>query len=193
MNNLEKLFENVISESTLTEYFRLYNELTTEIGIFYDKLAGWKAALRLTEANNNSISLETIYAEIDISINRIREILSEMRRKENEIIFVAGVSGDNNVLINHINFTRAYMILKTEALRNLTNSNNRLIQVKTDVISHIEKVDKRNSLMDTWNIYKNDINSFSNDLDYIDSGVQKYIEIVDEKFHVNLMEIINPQ
>jgi len=192
MNNLEKLFENVISESALSDYFRLYGELTTEIGIFYDKLAGWKAALRLIEANNNTILLENIYEEINISINRIREIISEMREKEKDLIFAAGVSEDN-ILTNHINFTRAYMILKAEALRNITNSNNRLIQVKTDVISQIKKVDKRNSLLNIWNTYKTDINEFSTDLNYIDNGIQKYMEEVDRKFHINMLEIINSE
>jgi hypothetical protein len=192
MNNLEKLFENVISENALTEYLRLYNELTAEIGIFYDKLFGWKAALRLTEANNNTISLESIYDEIDISINRIRNLFSEMREREKDLFFAANASEDQQ-LNNHVNFARAYMVRKAEASQKLIDSSSTLGRIKTDVINKIEKVDKRNIFMTTWNEYKTDINQFNVELKYIDDKVKEYAGIVDTKFHTNMLGIIDPQ
>jgi hypothetical protein len=188
-----QLFEDIINENALIDYFKLYNDLTTEIGIFYDKLFGLKAALRLTEANKSSIkSLEDMYAEIDVSINRIRELLSEMRQQEGRLLFAAEHVSPDLPLENHIQFANSYVARKAEALRNSMNSDKKLIQIKTDIIDQMTKVEKRNQVMRNWNSYKMDINEFNTELSHVDNKVKEYAEKVDSKFNTSLIQIIYP-
>jgi hypothetical protein len=191
-----KLFEDIINENALVEYFRLYNNLTTEIGIFYDKLFGLKSILRLIEANKNPTrSLEDVYADIDISVNRIQELLSEMREKEDSLIFIVDSVSENILPLNHEQFARSYMARKAEALRSLMNSDESLTQIKTDIIDQINRVNKRNQATRKWNGYKTDINILNKELSHIDNIVREYAEKADNKFHFNpsLIQIMNTQ
>ena len=187
-----RFFDGVISECSVTEYFTLYNELATQIGIFYDELFGLKSILRLIEAKKSPQKLlRDSFAEIDSTINNIRIILSNMRKQENPLIFAANVSANNQQLRDYIGFANLYRDRKAEIIRILTSSDNELTRLKNEIIDKIEKVNKRNIITRKWKEYKTDINKLNTEITHIDNTVTKYATQVDEKFGTNLIEIIN--
>jgi hypothetical protein len=68
-----QFFDEVISECSVTEYFTLYNELATQIGIFYDELFGLKSILRLIEAKKSPQKL-------------LRDYITEITHIDNTVI-----------------------------------------------------------------------------------------------------------
>ena len=170
-----KLFEDIISENTNIEYFRLYNDLTTQIGILYDKIIGFKSILRISEATDESPQiLDEIYIEIDESINEIKRISSEIRSYENSLIFTADhVSVNKNLLNYEEQLNNFYIPRRTEAFRLLVNSDNELMQIKTDVIDQIKRIGKRTIITGKWNTYKIYINEINAELNHIDDIIIK--------------------
>jgi hypothetical protein len=190
--NLKEDFEEIISKGAIIEYFKLYNDLATQIGIFYDELFGFKSALRLVEANKTTQkSLNDVFAEIDTTLNNIRIILSSMRQQESPLIFAANISTDKETLSNYKGFANLYKTRKIEISRILENSDFELGKIKTEIIDKIKRVNKRNIVTRKWNEYKTDFNKLNVEITHVDEIVMKYAKQVDTKFELNLVQIIN--
>lgn len=193
MNGMEEnqIFEEVMSETAPLEYFKLYNELATQIGIFYDELIGFKSVLRLVEANRSSQkSLKDVFSEIDTTLNKIRTILSSMRQQEKLLIFAANIKADED-LRDYEGFANLYKDRKAEISHILINSDIKLTQIKDDIIDKIKNSGKRMIMDRKWKEYKTDLNELNTEIDHIDSIVKEYAKKVDGKFNVNLSQIIN--
>jgi len=188
---MEKLFENTLSLIYITEYEELYFDLAGEIGSLQFLFSSLGAALRLNEANQLSIrSLDELYADIDNKFEKINMIFEKMKDKERGLIFAANhVSKDR--ITHHQEFANYYKDQKEEVTYSLIKADEELLQIKTEYIDHIKNVINRNVEVRKWQLYKTKLNSIESNLDHINSVVHKFAEKVDQKFHTNIIGIID--